>query len=198
MAHRSVHERVGGTRRGPADASDRRGPRSDTYRRPARRARPRFVAKCAKRSMVSSPRPAVPGRSSPFRSPPRRGRRSPFPTPADPRDVLLRAGCIRIDVVGSDGRPIDTLRAHRRRPGPGPSPATPGRPAASAERRSPIGRGRGLLRARRRASPASGRTENDKDATRRVVRAKLTPRLRRCDAEIPCSCGWRVLGTAWS
>ena len=31
------------------------------------------------------------------------------------RHVLLRAGSIRIDVVGPDGRPIDTLRARRRR-----------------------------------------------------------------------------------
>jgi hypothetical protein len=38
------------------------------------------------------------------------------PDTAPARDVLLRAGCIRIDVVGSDGRPIDTLRAHRRLP----------------------------------------------------------------------------------
>jgi hypothetical protein len=31
------------------------------------------------------------------------------------RHVLLRAGSVRIDVVGSDGRPIDTLKARRPR-----------------------------------------------------------------------------------
>jgi hypothetical protein len=31
------------------------------------------------------------------------------------RHVLLHAGSVRIDVVGSDGRPIDTLRTYRSR-----------------------------------------------------------------------------------
>jgi len=31
------------------------------------------------------------------------------------RHVLLHAGSVRVDVVGPDGRPIDTLRARRRR-----------------------------------------------------------------------------------
>ncbi|HTD50261.1 MAG TPA: hypothetical protein VK771_06665 [Acidimicrobiia bacterium] len=31
------------------------------------------------------------------------------------RHVLVRAGSVRIDVVGPDGRPVDTLRAHASR-----------------------------------------------------------------------------------
>ena len=37
------------------------------------------------------------------------------PDTAVARHVLLRAGSLRIDVVGPDGRPIDTLRARRNR-----------------------------------------------------------------------------------
>jgi len=34
------------------------------------------------------------------------------PDTLNARHALLRAGSVRIDVVGSDGRPIDTLRSH--------------------------------------------------------------------------------------
>ena len=35
------------------------------------------------------------------------------PDTARARHVLLRAGSVRIDVIGPDGRPVDTLRARR-------------------------------------------------------------------------------------